>query len=775
MNKSKKQKNKNANTCRWAPSARSQMVPICIALISLFSSLFISTPVAYAGTFNKPTNLLSISTGLVGWWTFDGKNMVSNVADSSGQGNHGNLNGQTSTTTVPGKLGQALSFDGSNDYVALGDVNDLSGSQGVTVSAWVRPSAIGTNGILWRGESSVTKAYSLFLLSTDEIRFRVTTTSTGSETSAALDTTTSPISTLNQWYHIAGIYSDSDDTMRIYVNGSQVVSNGALASGVLADGAFIETIGSSNTSNLFNGSLDDVRIYNRALTATEVRQLYNLGAATKVNTSPRATSGAGLNAVLVGYWTFDGKDTPWTSATAATTIDKSGNGNTGTLTSMNQATSPASGKLGQALSFDKVDDYVNVGSASSLDDIQLQGGGGVTYSVWIYPRSNGEGGNGEIIQKSFFSAGGWGFYTASNDLRFQKDFDGANNLIAFTNNDVLQFNQWYHVVMTWDGSALISGVGFYVNGVNQTTTGTSNGDGNAVSDAALSIIIGGISGSFTFDGFIDDVRVYNRVLSAGEVTQLYNQGAATKVNASPRATSGAGLNSGLVGYWTFDGKNMTSNVADSSGSGNTGYLLGQTSTTTVLGKLGQALSFDGVDDYVSLSNFSNFNFSKPATFSAWVKSTSTSETLNSLYAVGDKDQTHEYTAVYFGGNPTGSLTNELIAVARQYEPDSSTYIVGYTTTNRSEIFNGKWHLITITWSDSVRIYLDGVSKTVSVGTGSNNGTYGGHPGVDTALIGGSMYNGTVPYGKLNTALDDVRIYNRALTATEIQQLYNLGR
>src|SRR3989344_1420857 len=298
MNKSKKQKNKNANTCRWAPSARSQMVPICIALISLFSSLFISTPVAYAGTFNKPTNLLSISTGLVGWWTFDGKNMVSNVADSSGQGNHGNLNGQTSTTTVPGKLGQALSFDGSNDYVALGDVNDLSGSQGVTVSAWVRPSAIGTNGILWRGESSVTKAYSLFLLSTDEIRFRVTTTSTGSETSAALDTTTSPISTLNQWYHIAGIYSDSDDTMRIYVNGSQVVSNGALASGVLSDAAFIETIGSSNTSNLFNGSLDDVRIYNRALTATEVRQLYNLGAATKVNTSPRATSGAGLNAGL---------------------------------------------------------------------------------------------------------------------------------------------------------------------------------------------------------------------------------------------------------------------------------------------------------------------------------------------------------------------------------------------------------------------------------------------------------------------------------------------
>src|SRR3989344_3083358 len=82
---------------------------IFFILISIFSSL-ISPGFANASQYGLtiPTNNL----GLVGYWTFDGPKMTSNVADSSGLGNTGYLKGQTSTTTVPGKLGQALSFDG---------------------------------------------------------------------------------------------------------------------------------------------------------------------------------------------------------------------------------------------------------------------------------------------------------------------------------------------------------------------------------------------------------------------------------------------------------------------------------------------------------------------------------------------------------------------------------------------------------------------------------------------------------------------------------------
>src|SRR3990167_9321998 len=66
---------------------------------------------------------------------------------------------------------------------------------------------------------------------------------------------------------------------------------------------------------------------------------FNVRAA-KINTSPTTLNTNGL----VGYWTFYGADTPWTSSTAATTLDKSGNNNTGTLTNMSQSTSPVIGK-----------------------------------------------------------------------------------------------------------------------------------------------------------------------------------------------------------------------------------------------------------------------------------------------------------------------------------------------------------------------------------------------------------------------------------------------
>src|SRR3989338_3488894 len=69
---------------------------------------------------------------------------------------------------------------------------------------------------------------------------------------------------------------------------------------------------------------------------------------------------------LVGYWTMDGADTVWTSATAATTLDKSGNGNTGTLTNMSRSSSPVSGKIGQGLEFDGGEDYVDAGNTTPL-------------------------------------------------------------------------------------------------------------------------------------------------------------------------------------------------------------------------------------------------------------------------------------------------------------------------------------------------------------------------------------------------------------------------
>ncbi len=95
--------------------------------------------------------------------------------------------------------------------------------------------------------------------------------------------------------------------------------------------------------NFFSGRIDDVRIYNRVLKADEIAQLYKLGTANAGHSNTTAVSNG-----LVGYWTFDGGVTNWTTGT---TQDVSGTGNTGSLSTMSTSSSPTVGKIGQAFTF----------------------------------------------------------------------------------------------------------------------------------------------------------------------------------------------------------------------------------------------------------------------------------------------------------------------------------------------------------------------------------------------------------------------------------------
>ena len=233
---------------------------------------------------------------------------------------------------------------------------------------------------------------------------------------------------------------------------------------------------------------------------------------TVVNTSPttKLTSG------LVGYWTFDGKDINWT---ANTTTDKSGNSNTGTLTNMSTTTSPTIGKIGQGLRFDASNDCVNAGSGSSLDNLDTKGG--LSVSAWIYPNSMGS--SGHIINKDLNAVGFWYFLQSGSNLRFIKD--GSTDLTVHSSGG-LSAKQWQHVAVAWDGSTTATNVHIYVNGVETSYATQTNGD-SLVSDASSNLLIGGRTAAnctTVFDGLIDEVRLYNRVMSQSEIKQLYNMG-----------------------------------------------------------------------------------------------------------------------------------------------------------------------------------------------------------------------------------------------------------
>jgi hypothetical protein len=106
--------------------------------------------------------------------------------------------------------------------------------------------------------------------------------------------------------------------------------------------------------------MDDVRIYNRALSADEIKRLYKMGATAKLGVVSNSTS---LGKGLVGYWTFDGKDMAGNSTAGEYAFDVSGNGNRGTLTN---GPKRVFGKIGQGILFNGGDDYVDAGTPSVL-------------------------------------------------------------------------------------------------------------------------------------------------------------------------------------------------------------------------------------------------------------------------------------------------------------------------------------------------------------------------------------------------------------------------
>src|SRR3989344_5403701 len=217
---------------------------------------------------------------------------------------------------------------------------------------------------------------------------------------------------------------------------------------------------------------------------------------------------------LVSYWKMD-ETSGTTVADSITTNNNPGTATNGPLA--NQA-----GKIGTAWRFDNIDDFVNVGSPASTDNLPQ-----ITVSAWIYPTGEGEGLGGSIIRKTASTTGsnGWRLNidgnALTNALVFNVD-DGGTDIDRATTNNAIALNQWNHVVATWDGTSLGSGIHIYVNGTEATYQRTLNG-GTKTTDAASNLVIGGRDdGGVTFDGTIDEVGLWNKVLTPSEVTALNN-------------------------------------------------------------------------------------------------------------------------------------------------------------------------------------------------------------------------------------------------------------
>ena len=536
--------------------------------------------------------------------------------------NNGTINGPVSTTG--GKFGRALSFDGVNDRVDVPDAASLDLTTGMTLEAWVKPTSTTGYRTAILKERGNDLAYGLYASDGGNPR---TEAFTGVENTAggggALP--------LNTWSHLAATYDGT--TLRLYLNGTLAATKTTSGS-IPFTSSPLRIGGNAVWGEYFSGLIDEVRVYNRALSATEIGMDMSVAvgsaepppadkAPTVSLTAPsggtvsgsvplKATASddvgvAGVQFLVDGSpvgaedttspyefsWASTGvangthkiaaraRDTanPTTTSSEVTVTvsnstppppsglvlgygfeETSGTTATDSSTAKNNGTingpvSTTGGKFGRALSFDGVNDRVDVPDAASLDLTT-----GMTLEAWVKPTTIS--GWRTAIMKERGSDLLYALYASNGAKPVTETFTSAESAAAGT--AALPLNAWSHLTSTYDGSNLR----FYLNGTLIATKAATG----AMPNTANPLRIGGnaVWGEY-FSGLIDEVRVYNRALSASEIATDMNtavvgletptDGQAPSAPGNLKATGGIGKvdlsweasndNVGVTGYEVY--------------------------------------------------------------------------------------------------------------------------------------------------------------------------------------------------------------------------------
>lgn len=429
---------------------------------------------------------LGLDTGLVAWWRFeDGAGTT--VTDATGNGHHGTLTAPLPTWDAAGFDGGALRFTGElNQSVTVPNDGALNPGEGITVASWVR--VLDWNGnrrVLQKGNGD--NQYRL-LAENGDLVWEI----------AGVGRLELPLPPANQWFHVAGTYDRN--RMRLYIDG---LLAGSLADGgampVTGDDLYLgtKTPGSIDGDHL-NGWLDEVRLYNRGLSASEVAEL----------------AGLDLADGLLAWWRLDDG-----SGTAA--VDSSGNGHHGTLTAPLPGWTE-DGRLGGALDFDgQVGQSVTVPDAPGLNPTAA-----ISVAAWV--RADAWDGNNRVLQKG----------AGDNQYRLMAEFGNfAWDISGVGRVEVAQpaAGQWVHLAATYDGERMR----LYFDGVLVGSELANDPVPVTGDDLSLGTKYPASGAMNHLDGSLDDVRLYGRALTADEVAFLAAQVGGLSIAATdPTARKG---------------------------------------------------------------------------------------------------------------------------------------------------------------------------------------------------------------------------------------------
>jgi hypothetical protein len=618
-----------------------------------------------------------------------------------------------------------LNFDGSNDYVKVPDSASISITKSLSLSAWINKQAETTQEIPLTPLKL--NSYGLTYNKTHLIAHVFNTTAGWCNLSVSYTLEN------NTWYFVTQNFDfDNNGNISVYVNGNLIGSKSCGANFLIEDNSNPLLIGrgwSESGNLLFNGKIDEVAIYSKALSEEEIKALYEA-----------------KKAKFVEY---------------------------------------KQGKFGKALSFDGIDDYVRVSNNPTLNPLTI------TISMWMklaqLPSQSSYNYINLIFKEDYTAQTGYELYfvKSTNSLTFGCGNGTSIPTFGFGKTD-WEINRWYHIALTLDSSSFKA----YVDGQNiRTAAGTT-----IAPSPTRDLFIGSFFGSqYFFNGLIDEVRIYNRALTGpstncsaepnNEICALYLSKTSledlrftdregnllpyyhesdnriwiktdipansTKVIYMYYGNNQAGTLSnfnevfpGLVAYYTFD-EGSGSKAYDTTPYNNHGTIYG---ATWVDGVIGKALSFDGVDDYVEVPDSTNLRGFSNLTILMWVKIpsgtgywgfVSKTERSNGWQFIKNYPTRPIFFEIFEGGSNIGSY-----AYSYSQIPENTWTQIGIVVEG-------------LTWKFIINGTVDRVFTSSRALTHSTVSLW----------IGSSR--ASTPY--LNGTIDEVRIYNRALSADEIAQ------
>ncbi len=710
--------------------------------------MYYGNPSAKAGSTTQGFDNV---VGLLGYWTLNDGSGTSAI-DSTAYADNGSWSGTTSWGT--GVYSSDATFNGTNAYLSMGNVSTLAFDKTNTFSltAWIKTSSSAQQIIYSKALTTNNVWPGIFFLVTTSGTVNLNLTNTYSSNELSVNTT----GTVNNgsWHYVVATYNgnSSPSGISIYIDGvaqSTTTQFNTLSGSVLTTGPVqISGYNSWTGDSLFNGQIDDVHVYNNVRTPQQVALDYK-------NTYAIQTAGDNITYSLqseevgtapVSYWKFD-------DGQGVTAYDSTSNKNNATLSGTTKPTWQQESQCisGKCLYFD------GASSAVTASDSKFASGANpFSVSLWVKPTVFASGNYGTP-----FAYGTSGTNNALIIAENGAAGDGSLKIGRYgndilTTNSKLNLNYWNHVELTYTGSVLTA----YINGVNAGSISTT-----------LTTVLGGAYIGYAmgnvqyFQGYIDEVKYYRYARSLGQVLADYNSRGTTISGSEVLGVStNYTLSNGLLAYYKMDEasyNNVSGEVTDSSGNGNNATGVGYSSTPTVGGVYGDAGTFNGTTQYINAGNVSSMNFDRTNTFSIsnWIKTSNVS--------------TNPVIIAKAGGGPAYQ--------GWDLQLTSSGYIIvgltsNYATTNLiSEqstvtVNDGKWHHIVETYDGSskaagMKIYLDNKllamtvihdSLTSSITTSYNieiGATYGA----------GAVFNGSI---------DEMRVYNRVLSSTDVQNLYS---